>query len=229
MTNFLTTYYGRKKKYENKAAPIPEDIDKIIEPFGGTFSYSQYYYENVNKKMKFIYNDIDKSMCDIFTIGKTHSEDELRNLCPKIHENRDKIIKRFGEKRNRWCYHPKYMEFIQKADIEVNNENYNEILNRYQNDTKSFVYLDPPYFSSYNLMYIGYNNSDNTIDNTKMIVDCCNFIKECTCKCCYICNNNALMRYLLNDTKIHITTYEKSYTARVRKGQKVQHIVACNY
>lgn len=63
--NFFISYYGNKyneiKEFINFIPPY-DTIDKIIEPFGGTFAFTRYIeaVKPQNKKLKYVVNDNSK-------------------------------------------------------------------------------------------------------------------------------------------------------------------------
>lgn len=104
--------------------------------------------------------------------------------------------------------------------IELTNFDYNEIIEKYKDDPHVLIYLDPPYFDSFNSIYDGYNKigvdeKRQVIDNTKMYIDILNFIKTSKCKIILSINDNAIIRHLFGEYVVHST--DKTYQVTKKK------------
>lgn len=105
------------------------------------------------------------------------------------------------------------------------NLDFKEILKKYENDPEAFIYLDPPYLSSYNFEYKTYKkNYDDVeekelkiIDNTKIYIDIVNFLKNCKCSAIMIINYNAINEYIFKD--FIYSKYKKKYSG-TKSGTK---------
>lgn len=104
----------------------------------------------------------------------------------------------------------KHVDFIKQIH-KIYNENYKVIFDKYKDDPNTLMYIDPPYFKSYNSDYMSQNNE--VTDMTTILVDLVDLFKSCKCHLIYVHNKNALMDYLFNDfppiaeyTKIYQTT-----------------------
>lgn len=82
--NFIFPYTGRKKKFENdivyKHIQL-QNITTIVEPFGGSMSFSQYLHLYHGHYFKYIYNDTYKNMCNFMTYINKNGIDGLDKLC----------------------------------------------------------------------------------------------------------------------------------------------------
>lgn len=85
----------------------------------------------------------------------------------------------------------------------ITNNNFEEIMELYKDNEKAFIYLDPPYLSSFNSSYLSYNEAYNEenkkIDNTEIYIKILNYFKICKCKILMSINNTALMSYIFKD------------------------------
>ena len=54
---------------------LPLDVETVVEPFGGSFAVSKFFYKD-NKKYKFHINDLDESLFYIYT----HYQEYLQHL-----------------------------------------------------------------------------------------------------------------------------------------------------
>ena len=111
---------------------------------------------------------------------------------------------------------PNWKSFFK--DSIITNKDYKVIFEKYKDNEKAFLYLDPPYMDSYNAGYNSFQGANhdkefNIIDNTKMYIDFINILKDCKCKVLFSINDCALTRYLykdyIKDTYNHI--YQSTY------------------
>lgn len=248
-SNFFFPYTGRKKKFENENVYKHIDfkpITTIVEPFGGTMSFSQFLYMIKGMDtLHYIYNDLDTNMYNFFNYIHDEGMEGLTKLCnlsnnykstkkdKHIHKQIENIeeffcIKAKGldcpftkttiKKPERYN---KHVEFIQQID-KIKNENYKVIFDKYRDRSDVLMYIDPPYMRSFNCDYMAQN--DEKQDMTKIMVDIIELFKTSKCHIAYIHNKNALMDYLFKDfppideyTKIYqITKKECIHSIRIK-------------
>lgn len=108
------------------------------------------------------------------------------------------------------------------------NKDYKEIFEEYENSKDKFIFLDPPYLSSYNSSYADFNDSKKKdgvlIDNTKMFIDIKIFMDKNKNKIMNILNKNSIIDYIFKNQIISV--YNKIY--QMNKN-KTQHNIICNY
>lgn len=107
--------------------------------------------------------------------------------------------------------------FFKSGNVELSNVDYKEIFDKYTDVENALLFLDPPYFDSYNSMYCGFNQVSHTYDNdnTKMYVDIVKLLKSCNCSVVMIISKNALTDYLFGDYVVGI--YEHTYQLTKKK------------
>ena len=118
-----------------------------------------------------------------------------------------------------------FFDWISKT--EFTNEDYTKVLAKYKQNKNAFIFLDPPYFDSFNNYYMSYNDGfkDSVIvDNTVMYIDILNFIKNTKNKTMLIINKNAITDHIYGNYTVGI--YDKVYQMTKKK---TQHIIVCNY
>lgn len=239
-SNFIFPWTGRKKKFENDIAFKHinlDDISTIVEPFSGSMSFSQYLYMiKDNTDLHYVYNDYDTNMYNFIKYIHDEGLDGLKALCEisnKHEPKRDKSVRNevksvqdffnakargedsaFLKKVNKNAeQYEKHVEFIQQLD-KITNKNYKDIFDKYINRSDVLLYLDPPYFKSYNSDYMTQN--DETIDMTKILVDIVDLFKNAKCHIIYVHNKNALMDYLFSDFPA-VEEYVKTYQTTKKK------------
>ena len=126
--------------------------------------------------------------------------------------------------------YPKTDEFFKNATIIEGD--YKNILEKYKNDTKALIFLDPPYFSSSNSDYASFKKDKKKKafekgvikDMTGYYVQCIEYLKTCKCKVLMILNSNELMDYIFKD---YIKKkYKKQYSMTKKDAE---HILITNF
>lgn len=159
-----------------------KDVETIIEPFCGSSALSFFIAMKEPKKYKYILNDINKNLIELYKTlideEKTKAFEKTINDSLGDNFNKDKymvIIKQdnllgyyVGEKIKcirRGLYnqgykykyidinnHP-FTKFLRTENIEILNKDAIEIVEKYKDDPKAIIYLDPPYLSMCNQFY----------------------------------------------------------------------------
>lgn len=239
--NVLLGCPGNKNIEYNKFLKeiILNNINKdtlFIEPFCGSAIISYNLYQTNNIKCHI--NDIDNFRIDFFNKCKdinymNEINDKINNINTK--EDYYKLVDRklinkeynsyifsrlihsfryglFDETKKKKMVNLNWNDFLNNAII--SNLNWVDIIEKYKDDENVFIYLDPPYLSSFNGYYISFNehlNDNNTIiDNTKMYIDILNYLKNCKCKILFSINNNSITKHIYKE--FINNTYNKIYS-----------------
>lgn len=122
--------------------------------------------------------------------------------------------------------HKIFFEWINKTNFYC--LDYSEIFSKIINKKNIFVFLDPPYFDSFNGYYLKYDtalkNKNKIIDNTQLYIDILDFIKNAKCNVMLIINKNAITNFIYQ--KYIIGEYNKIYQ---QTKNKAQHLIITNY
>lgn len=254
---FLFGRLGNKKndiKYFKEFLPF-ENVNTVIEPFGGSFAVIRFCYKD--DKYKKIVNDIDKYMNSIYNNPERYSEIKIyfNNLAMECKNNKglavynDEFIKKF-ENNNIFTteldktlieYWKKervirrIMITYQKTKIDntdnialmkkitFTNIDYLDVINKYKNDDKAFIFLDPPYMFSDNSHYDTQICESDMTDILVRIKEIFNN-PETKCKIMLIINDLKIIRWLFDG--FIKADYIKKYGIS-RKVEK--HLIICNY
>lgn len=234
-------YIGNKRKeikYFNEYLNM-KNIDNFIDAFCGTCSVPVYIYHN-KKKCNFIMNDIDKTLIEIYKDIQLNGFDKYVKfyndfLKELTKENRiEKMIYLRQNKENKLYYFvhlkmstslkykrlPKtelkeddykyVIEFIRDKRTKFYNLDYSEIFK--MKFKKSYYFIDPPYFFSFNSNYSNFGNvtkeNNKYKDNTKMYIDILNLFKKRK-NILMIISKNEIISYLYK--KYIVKEYDKRY------------------
>lgn len=116
----------------------------------------------------------------------------------------------------------KYDDMLQEEKTFITNEDYKEIMEKYKDDEKAILFLDPPYANSYSECY---KNNNNNMDNSIYIKNIVKFMITCKCKCVFIFYSNFFVNEYLKNNGIKTFEYEKIYSTHKKR---VVHTVAIN-
>lgn len=105
------------------------------------------------------------------------------------------------------------------------------IFEKYKDDEKWFLFLDPPYLSWNNKYYFWFcceneklNEDKFIFDNTEIYINIKNFIETCKCKILLIINKNKIIEYLFKN-------YIKGEYVKIYQlwKNKWYHLIISNY
>lgn len=123
-----------------------------------------------------------------------------------------------------------YTDWIQKSEFICMdyNESFKKIFELKKSES-TFIFLDPPYFSSFNSDYNCFkgdqtDENKKIIDNTEIYIDLIHYIKKCKNNMMYIINKNKITEYLYK--KYISGEYEKTYSYTLKK---THHLILTNY
>jgi DNA adenine methylase len=101
-------------------------------------------------------------------------------------------------------------------NVNLSNIDYTIILEKYKNDDNVLIYLDPPYYCSFNKGYVS-DNSDY------IYIYILEYIKICKCKIILSAKSNPIIDYLFKD--YILLKYNKLYSITKRNAQ---HLIISN-
>jgi site-specific DNA-adenine methylase len=210
-----------------------EDFDKIIEPFAGSCALSlDLFYRGMKKK--YIVNDIDKDhICMLWHIKEHGTSKDLyefvnanlnKETWQRIRDSNNKdTYEHFYSKRvtstfsrpNMPAEFKQYIPFktVEMTDrffteAKITNRDWRRCIDRYKDDPRALIFLDPPYFSSFNATYINYKTNDRT-DMTEMYVEILNYLKTARATIIMIINGCAILNHVYHD--YIVKRYKKMY------------------
>jgi site-specific DNA-adenine methylase len=126
-------------------------------------------------------------------------------------------------------YKEDLFKFFMNKELNLTCEDYMKTLEEVKNNKHAFVFLDPPYLSSYNALYKSYSTGEsdddhNIIDMTKIYIDILDFLKTAKCKILLVINKNSINDYLYG--KYIKGEYDKRYDM---SGNCTKHLIITNY
>jgi len=249
--HFPLVIYGNKTKELKKLESyFPLDVQTVVEPFAGSFAVIRYFYQD--DKYNKIINDSDTALIDLYKKIATDSDsvvaiyDEMmqnpEHTNSKIIQQQlqasgsTKLLETFSIRGNfllsrileKKIRIKPLSEFLNKPNITLFNEDWRTIMDSHKDDPNAFIFLDPPYFNSFNMAYSEYkgaNNQDKTIkDNSLMFIEMLTYLKTAKAKVMIIISETALTDYILCEFKK--LTYPKTYGVT---GKKTNHIMYTNF
>ena len=214
---------------------LPLEVETVIEPFGGSFAVIKFVYKDINK-YKFHINDFDDSLYYIYTHFEEYLQafdiiNEFYNKLEGYNYEKGIKIKAYIDELKINDIIKEYIKlnfFIRggifkplknknydenERSILINslfaNEDYINIFNKYKNDEKAFIFIDPPYLF---------------FNMTSMIIDILELLKTAKCKVMLIINKLNILEYLFKD--FIRGEYLKTYSLTKKK---MKHLIITNY
>lgn len=186
--HFFIGYAGNKRnEVDNILSYIEEltnlnNIETIVEPFCGTSALSFFISTKYPKKFKYVLNDLDKNLIELYKIAtdpqKLKKFNEELNLKVKLILNKEayNLIKSENTFMSWFITHKIYaiksglyklgyvpqeynlidvpiVHFLQTESITFSNVDGIEILKEYNDNDKAIIFLDPPYLIAENSFY----------------------------------------------------------------------------
>lgn len=234
--------------------PDVTKIKNIIEPFGGSYAVSKYFYKN-NKNLNYYVNDNDECLCSIYKNPEEYINilNDADNCYDELKKNNNivdgKKVIQYIENKN---YDDKMTKYFKDSKLikgamykrPKNNDysydlNFMKIINFYNDDwekfikhylynNQNFIFLDPPYLFSNNSSYMSQrmDGKNGSSDNTDMIYKIYEIFinKKIKSKIMFIINDMKILRWLFKD--FIKGEYEKIYQIGKRKEK---HLIITNY
>ena len=249
--HFLISYAGNKREEVEGILNFIEsknfnDIDTIIEPFCGTSAMSYYISLKYPLKFKYILNDYDKNLMNLYKIASNEVlfrqfNDEYNDkvmtlttkdayvamknektflswfITNKVYSMRPGIYDKNYKLKHLDLEQTPIIKFLRTEQIEFSNIDGCEVLKQHQADTKTLIFIDPPYMMVCNSFY-----SSQTTDIYEYLVK--NTIKNMNSFIVLVIEKNWINELMFND--LIKETYNKMYQLRNKK--KTQHIIVSN-
>lgn len=212
---------------------IFNDIDKQLIDFlkdvkkGNLKSYIEYYNNNIEK----FHND--HKLWLEFTRKKDYTLYEY--FLFRRATRGAGMLEGYNKKDGGKCKKLNYDDYIElenifkSKNVTLFNMDYKLFINKYKNKPDVLLYLDPPYFSSFNSIYKSYsgsetNNDKTIIDNTEMYINILNLLKTSKCKILYSINGNAITKFIYNE-------YIKKEVSKLYQStkKKTTHLIISNF
>ena len=248
--HFVFAYSGNKRKEMieiNKDIELG-NIETIIEPFCGSGAFSFYTARDSSKKYKYILNDANKNLIELFEICKEpYKLKEFERIVNEMAEGLDKekynMIKKKGDvfgyyianKINKRVvglfpndYKYKYIDihkcpfvdFIRTEQVSISSVNGTVLLEKYKNDKTAFIFCDPPYLMSCNGFY---DKSGDNIDDNIYEYASHNNLNEYKCKILFCLESNWVVDLVFSKCK-NKRIFDKKYTGFTRRVCKFTNI-----
>lgn len=230
------------------------NIATICEPFCGTcafsrhFKASHYILSDIDPQLIQFYRDVKGGEFPAYIehVNKVLTENDFLNMTREKMKAHSNIAKQTGTQHEWYCSkatrevrgimkkqklydinkYDEHIKFFTQDGVELFNHDYMEIFNRVRDDPTCFVFLDPPYFSSFNSEYHDYTGEAKNKyvkDNTVMYIDILNLL-TCKCRVMLIINKNAITEYIY--AAYIVGEYKKKYNISYRE---TTHLIVANY
>ena len=193
------------------------DYINIINTFKNTDTYKGKTYINTFKKLEnnkretFQYKDLLKDL----DLNNKHDYVLYKKFC-----NYNRLFHKIKNDVNEETY--KWMtDLLKKSTITCGD--FKDCIDKYKDNEKALIYLDPPYFQSNNADYTTYigdkkhDENKNVIDHTGIYIEILDILKDPSVKATimFSINKNAITNYIYKD--FILEDYNKTYQPCKRK------------
>jgi DNA adenine methylase len=189
-------------KNNNKILLVPK-INKIMKKYNNHEKYKKYFRDFNHEKL----SPAEYVAHRIFTSSTVGYFGAYKNgKLPQLKKFKKEI---------------EYDYFIKSNRVEIFNKSYNFMFRKYKNNSKAFLFLDPPYVDTYNKIYIVRKNSDVMNINNDIFDFMTN--KHTKCKVMLVVISNEY--YKTKFKNLIKATYIKIYMG----NKKLNHLIITNY
>jgi site-specific DNA-adenine methylase len=220
------------KKYGDRLEYHLNDNDDMLVKFLHEVKRngSRQFFEYVNTQCEGLTVERFK---EIIAIGKEGRSMPEWFFSYKVYGTRQYMPPIIGGKRKYGGYqHSKYENmdaFFGSDSVHLTHGDYEDILEKFKDDPKALIFIDPPYMDSYNRDYMshkgnGLNKDREMRDMTKVYVDIAELLENDVAKVLTIQNSNHITRRLYRGYLKK--EYGKLYTL-TRK--RTNHAIFCNF
>lgn len=220
---------------------------------------SRFYASQKDKKYKYVLNDTDAAIYwiyinhDLYIENRIKINEYCKNYTVKNNMKKFKLdfyefvealkmpeilslyffklhsVRGYMIKYLKGDFKPLESDIRVLKNAEFYNVDYKIIMEKYKDDSSSFLFLDPPYLYSNNLQYSSQSQdassgSHDGSDNTDMIYEIHNYMKIAKCKVMLIINDLKIVRYIFGD--FVKGQYNKLYSMSLKRQV---HLVICNF
>jgi site-specific DNA-adenine methylase len=247
MNHFYICWSGNKraefKHIENYV--INTGVEVICEPFCGSGAFSYYLSKKYPKKFKYILNDSDTYLIELYNICKDvdkrdKKSAELKTIIEGIKDKNDYMaLTGF----NRWFIHHKnynirpglypqgktmnsniklgdvlMSSFLDTENIDIRHGDGVKVIEEFKNNDKVFMFIDPPYIDTCNDFYMdksGLNVYEWFYKNN---------LNSLNCKIMLVLENNWIINLLFG------ASVKGKYNKKYQPSKKnTEHLIICNY
>jgi site-specific DNA-adenine methylase len=248
MNHFYISWPGNKRaefKHIEKYV-IDTGIELICEPFCGSGAFSFYMSKKYPKKFKYILNDNDQYLIELYNICKDvdkrdKKSAELKTIMEGIKDKKDYLALETGF--NRWFIHHKacairsglypqdkkinsninlggfpMSSFLDNEKVEIRLGDGVKLIEEFRDDDMVFMFIDPPYLNTCNDFY-----TDKTgLNIYEWFFK--NNINSFRCKTMLVLENNWIINFLFG------ANVKARYGKKYQTSKKnTEHVIITNY
>ena len=99
--------------------------------------------------------------------------------------------------------HREFEAMAKHEGTEITQGDWSDCVSKYKDNPRALIFLDPPYFASYNQTYYdgkkSHDSEGHTLDNTSIFIDFLTLLESSTARVLMITSGPALLRYVYRD------------------------------
>ena len=210
-------YEQHKNKYKYHVSDNDNNLIKLLSMIKKNPDNKKQLYDNLMK-----FKDMTREQWK--EISKKQEKTLIEYLLMKVYNVKSSqcmnpVGYRSFPKLEKFLKHNPYDDFLKDVDIKL--EDYKHIMEKYKNDNKALLFIDPPYLESSYSLYAQKQVSNVSSDFYKYIND---YFKTAKCKIIMVLRALPLIDIVFEQFIKH--TYQKKYDL---SKKTVNHIIISNY
>ena len=246
MSRFYFSWNGNKRTELFRIFDIVnmDEFDIIVEPFCGSGAFILECYARYGDTKKYVFNDTDERLINMMKfIKENKSSAPLYEYCStrlnaddwKNQQTSDLLIPynffyyyRVRTDYQRLVLPKKWPSLNRSKKIEITDKclssdctnitcsDWIECIELYKDDPKALIFIDPPYFNSFNQSYYGMDRVSKGIETKDISIiymDILFYMETCKARLIYITNSWALFDYVFK--KFIRDKYQKKYNTNI--------------
>jgi len=244
---FIFSYSGNKRKEypEIKKSLDLDGVETIVEPFCGSGAFSFFLARDNPKKYKYILNDINENLIKLYELMKDTEkfktfQDEMNEVAKDLDKQKYNALEGFTRYfihhkihtiRNglfplNYKYKPIDLEkcpivqFVRNENVTFSSIDGVELIEKYRDNEKVFIFCDPPYLLSYNGFYDDIY-AETSVNIYEYIYK--NDLRDFKSKILLTLEKNMFVSLLFD--KYKKTEFDKRYTGNTKRKCKFLNIV----
>lgn len=249
MSRFYVSWFGNKRLELARLNHIDfSKYNTIIEPFAGSCALSLSLHAS-GCKAQFVVNDTDPGLVALWNHAAANGTEQL--YADALAMGKEKFLET-GRKKDttvlEWFYVRKaqtrfgsgttparWPSFTRPPHMDTTDtffrsavrtcEDWRACVRRHKFNSHALIFLDPPYFSSFNQKYYSHDGVPQTdargdiLDVTTLFVEMRNLLRDARCRVVCITSTNALLDEIYRP--FTVSRYSKKYSSPVKIGNAV--------
>lgn len=228
MSRFYFQWLGNKRRELEHVDEVVDwgQFDTVVEPFAGSAALTlELHARGLGKRH--VINDTDPNLVGLLRYIAGNTSEPLYDYCrerltpeefKRHHANKTPDVFEYFYRQSvrgdyaRTCKAPSKWPTLTRgprqisadacfAEATITNEDWRSTVDRYKDDPRAIIFLDPPYFNSFNQEYYGLDRvkthpDGRIIDGTALFLEMLDYLRTAAATIVVITNSCAIIDYI---------------------------------